>query len=380
MQRATLIVQVAPSLEDSSAVRELGWAGGIVGAQVVVTRNAAGATPQTAITGPTGEATFAQLLTGSYSVSVLRLLAPSETARLSSVNADVNAFGGAMSVSVGAPSTSITLPALGGHRGSLVISELWRYYPRQPNGDEYVNGSFLELYNNSDTSIALADKIVIKGFPGTYDYPKFPCSLYDGINHDPTGIWTGVVHRFPETAPPLAPGRFVTLATDAIDHRPLATGALDLSRADFEFTGTADADNPAVPNMVNLGPDGLRPRGFDWYEVREVVAIGTVLDLSTLPRQLFPNSGARYVVRIPADHILDVLTTEAEIPNPYPKCGPSVDVTFDRQETAPIKSSDPRSLQRRVAFSLPDGRVVLLRTRTSARDFTLLDPTPGSAP
>ncbi|MGI8496686.1 MAG: hypothetical protein ACR2OG_03755 [Gemmatimonadaceae bacterium] len=132
--------------------------------------------------------------------------------------------------------------------------------------------------------------------------------------------------------------------------------------------------------MVNLGPDGLLSHGLEWYEIREVVAIGTLLDLSTLPRQSFPNSGARYVVRIPADHILDVLTTEYEISNPYPKCGPSVDVSFDRQETAPVTSSDPRSLQRRVAFSLADGRAVLLRTRTSARDFTLLDPTPGSAP
>jgi hypothetical protein len=45
------------------------------------------------------------------------------------------------------------------------------------------------------------------------------------------------------------------VAIDGVDDSVVNPGLPDLSYADFEFEGTADSDNPDVPNMPYLGPD-----------------------------------------------------------------------------------------------------------------------------
>ena len=66
------------------------------------------------------------------------------------------------------------------------------------------------------------------------------------------------IFQFPgspgETNHPIRPGQFMVLAVDAVDHKALFPGSVDLSRADWEFYNQfspEDIDNPSVPNLIN---------------------------------------------------------------------------------------------------------------------------------
>lgn len=382
VQKATLNVAVLSSPNDAAVTSALGWSSAsVAGAQVVIKRQGS-TTNLTATTDSLGRARFTDLLPGSYDVSAIRILASAESQRLSGENADVNAFGGGSKITVSAPSSDANLTVVAGRRGSLVISELYRDSPFNAEG-QYRFGRYLEIYNNADTAVALADKIYAKGFPGSAESPNFPCSLYQSIHEDPDGIWSPNVYHFPATAPVLQPGETAVIAMDAIDHTSFAAHTYDLSSASFEFPGTQDVDNPRVPNMVTLGPnsgDTFFGHGFEWYEVDEVAVLAQEVDLASLPTQSFPNSNTRRIVRIPADRILDVLVDRIVLSSPNPPCARAVNDRFDHQEISVVTDLDTLDVQRKVVGTLPSGRKLLLRTKTSARDFMAAPPTPGTIP
>lgn len=173
------------------------------------------------------------------------------------------------------------------------------------------------------------------------------------------------------------------LATDAIDHRVITPLAFDLSRSDFEFRGGADVDNPAVPDMLSVGPrDGgmVTGHGLSFYTSEPVLALAEALDVGTLPLVTAAVGGEW--VRIPRDAILDVVTwTPARVPT-APSCGAPVHASLDGQQARLITdwSVDLRSIARRQVTTLPDGRAILLRTRSSANDFIAAQPSPGTVP
>lgn len=380
-QRAALTVTVSTS--GSGIYQTLGWGSIVPGATVIATRQGSSQSA-TATTDAQGVATFADLLPGTYDVSSVRLLTADERAKLGASNADIDAVAGAKNaVALAAPTGQATVGAVAGRRGSLVISELYRDQPATPDGNFYVLANYLELHNNADTAVDLSNVVVAEGLSGWNDYPNFPCSMYESILNDPDGIWATDVYRFPDGTPPLPPGGTIVLATDAIDHSKVVAGTPDLSHADFEFRGTSDVDNPSVPNMVSLGPnsgDYFPYHGLHWYEVDEVVVVARASDVASLPTQFIPNSQTRKIARLPAATILDVLVSRSTINVPYAACAQAVNAAFDAQEFHGIGDPDPHSAQRKVVGTLPDGRPVLLRTKTSSRDFTADKPTPGTIP
>jgi len=335
------------------------------------------------VTDSLGVATFTDILPGSYSISSVRLLTSEEISRLPASEADVTALGGGVTASVQAPSTRQALVLDAGRRGSLVISELNPTHPLA-GGQFYNWANFLELYNNSDTTIYLDGKTVVKGLPGWYDYPTFPCANEAPYREDSLGIWSAWTYRFPGSGHdhPLPPGRTALLATDAIDHSSIDLILPDLSGADFEFSGSSDSDNPRVPDMLSIGTrDGGTPRqhGLTFHELQEVVAVAEFVDTATIPKQQPPSYTFQFA-RIPREKILDVLTTQTKYQVSYPACGPSVNPIFDRQRGVFLDDADTETIQRKVVGTLPSGRKLLLRTKTSARDFEVRPMTPGSIP
>jgi len=112
-------------------------------------------------------------------------------------------------------------------------------------------------------------------------------------------------HQFPGAGQdyPMAPGQVVTIALDAIDHSQAHPSLPDLSRADFELEGSADADNPDVPNLPAAGAwSNSRGHGM-------LASDGTIRflalpsDPTSLTTVVF--TGYRFS-RIPADLIIDV--------------------------------------------------------------------------
>jgi hypothetical protein len=348
----------------------------------VVLQRTGSAQSQTLTTDASGQATFPNVLPGEYAVSVLRSLSQAERGLLGASDADVDAFGGGVEVEVSAPTTAVHVPAAAGRRGSLVVSELWKGMPFQSVGPQYVFGHYLELYNNADTIVPLAGKLVFEAITGWYEHPLWPCSSLAGASDDPAGVWTSLIYAFPPNAAPLPPGSKAVIATDAIDHTQLATGTYDLSGAEFEFRGGSDADNPAALDMVSVGSqDGGFTQGHGMYFIGRWLPYGisNAVDLDALPRFQHP-SGAWDYVRIPAKDVLDLVTIRVpSVVVPHPDCTfPPVHVSFDRQPVS-VGNPEPQALQRR-ALARTGGHPILLRTKTSARDFPLLSPSPGRVP
>lgn len=380
--RATLTVTVVPTPDDAAAASALGWTAGVPRAQVVVQREGSAASVS-ATSDAAGFARFPDLVTGSYRVSVVRLLSTDESAAMPPAYGVVDAWGGSGTSVLASSGTTITVTVSAGRRGSLVISEVTASRIFAPSIGDYVNGQFLELYNNGDTALYLDGKSVVKGLPGWHDYPNFPCSLYAHLHGDSLGIWTSYVYRFPGDGDDhlLPPGGVVLIATDAVDHRPIVSGGIDLTGAPFEFRGNNDVDNPLAADMLSLGPrnGGLLGYGLFYYETREVLVVADRLDVATLATARSPSDHP--LVRVPAASLLDVVTLYQDVLNRYPACGESsVHPRFDRQDAKLLTTYDTRSAQRRVIGSLPDGRRILLRTGTSARDLEAATPTPGFIP
>ena len=157
-----------------------------------------------------------------------------------------------------------------------------------------------------------------------------------------------------------------------------------MSHANFEWGGSNNADNPDVPNLVDIGLQPMVPIWPLFDGMPEFLSES--VDLSVLPRYVDAHSGHTWV-RIPAALILDVWvgaedwTTTSYTPSPA--CLDATHRNFERLPGPAFAASDfERSLsyQRRVLLVLPDGRKVLQDTHTSMFDFVKAPRTPGWIP
>lgn len=394
VQKATLAVTVTVAGEDSALASLVDSPSGVLrDAEVSIERSGTPGSWQAAPTDAAGTVTFEGLLAGRYSLSVLRLLRSEEIARFDARDADVNAFGGGKLVTVSAPRTESALEAVAGRRGSLVISELHMPLARLASGQEYGReAQFMELFNNSDTTVYLDGKILSQSHPwGFRDSARFPCEAMRTWQADPRGVWVKFTVAFPGSGRdyPLRPGEAAIVAVDAIDHGEIHPALPDLRRAHFETDGSRDVDNPSVPNMVPVDPwgGGGIGFGFDWGLTDLVAVLAEPVELNSLLQSDIPGALSPRVWLIPGEKILDVFsaspTPEREAQQTFlsPQCPRYIHENFDRQHARIIDHTALNGMQRRVFTSLPDGRVILQRTKTSARDFIVSFPaTPGRVP
>lgn len=206
---------------------------------------------------------------------------------------------------------------------------------------------------------------------------QWPCTDFDFMRFDPEGLWARLIYQFPGTgrSHPLGPGQTVVLATDAINHADYIEGGLDLSGADFEFLGTNDIDNPAVPNLINIGP-GLVTRSYIYRTFVGVPFVARRLDLDTLPRRWIEVNEELEYLRLPRNALLDL--GHMIWFGGLPVCDAVVDPSLDAAAAAlHWENESPLSMQRRVLVTNPEGPAILQDTNTSARDFTVLPRSPG---
>jgi hypothetical protein len=377
VQRAVLEVVVEVVAEDAAIAQALGWAERRIPDTEV--RVEGTGFSETLVSGPDGTVRLEDLLPGTYTISVERMLTAEELPLVEAVEAGVLGFAGGQRISVSAPATTRTFSLGAGRRGSLVISEFVLTLGTQPDGREYRFGGYVELYNNSDTVIYLDRKVIGHGWDYSQDYPGFPCTMFEEFRNDPEGVWSRHFYQFPGTGTnyPLLPGRTAVVATDAIDHTQFATGAVDLSRADFETVGPADTDNPAVPNLINIAPwEHPLGRGFELGVGIQVPFVSEPLIVDELESRRTPNSGNLYH-RIPREKLLDVAVARHPSDGGVPWCPELIHRSIDRQEAVNHGSWATMSLHRRVFGGLDDGGLILQRTFTSGRDFVLKAPAPG---
>ncbi len=385
----TLSVQVDG--EDAAVAQALGWTAGIPGAEVTIAPGAGdtavGPAIAALVTDSAGQVSIPDLPDGKYFVQVHRLLSDAEMARLAP---DQDAVGFMTQTVV--DRGSVMLPAPASHRRSIVISE-WSFFGEAiPGVGGYDYGGYLELANNSDTTVYLDGLVVGKAYAQWGDQALYPCATTEYLSNDPDGVWADRFDSLPGTGHtyPLGPGQVAVIATDAIDHSGISPEGLDLSHADFESIGSTDVDNPMVPNTVTIGPqEWAFEHGLAFYNVlAQVVFIALPLDTAALPKQSsYPPPGLTHA-RIPRANILDVITLLAAW-NGYsvPFCPQMVNRNFDRYRALLMRTvvdGEPDagrwSIQRKVAVVRTDGRRVLQHTRTSNTDFFLALRTPFQLP
>jgi hypothetical protein len=378
-----LTVELTLRAEDPDVATALGWAGGVPDADVeIISEDEENRQTWRGVSDAVGTVRVPDVPPGGYQVSVRRLLSEAERTL---APGGVNALLSTHLLHVSATSSTFALVIPASRQRSLIVSEIFNRAIRTPAGGWYYFAGFTEIYNNADTLIYLDGKLIGQGLSINADLsPPRSCRDLEHMRVDPQGIWSILFHQFPGSGTdyPLPPGGTAVIATDAIDHRPF--NGHDLSNVDFEFIGAGDVDNPAVPNMLDVGvqphPTG---RGL-YFQASTVFFLADALDPLRLTRMFEPGYPYEYA-RIPAASILDagvVLAFEqAAGALQWPRCAQLSHPSFDRSFMVGSRDDEPHlSLHRRPLFTTPEGRVVLQHSGSSGTDFFTANVSIGSVP
>lgn len=377
--RLTVTVRVDPL--DAAVAGALGWTEAVPGTEVHLLRNGT-ATWKTATTNASGEAVFEGLLSGIYRVYAGRRLTSAEA---QDAGQPIRAFGDGRTFQVSGSSSTLTLELLADTPAGLVISEINNDTPPpwEVNGS-YYDGMYFEVYNNSEQLIYLDGTVFGGAYPfGFYDTDHTPCSVSQRVRDDSSGLLTRWVVAFPGGGAeyPIMPGEAKVVAMAAVDHTPVHPELLDLSGADFEIGGPRTADNPAVPNMIDLGLEPWVPALL--LALPSTLYLAEPVDPHSMAI-LFRDSNGRGYVRIPQDALVDVAAFTAiwpDLDQQFPPCIPMLHRGFDRYEGGLIEIGlgieDLRGSFQRKAIRVGTGRTILQNTNTSAVDFLQAPQTPG---
>ncbi len=392
VQRASLNVQVSIDADDAAVAQSLGLAlAQPAGFRVTLTRQSTtGELPRVATSDGAGAVAFTGLLEGAYEIAVERPVSVAERAALSDADRDVSVLAGSARVVLSPGTNRADIATIAARAGSLVISEIWPYLQENP---WYRWGTYLEIYNNADTVVYLDGMLLgaSSAFPDESQTGN-SCERYSAIRLNSDELAAMQLWQFPGSGQqfPVQPGAAVIVAEDAIDHRSFSTYGVDLSAADFETVGDdRDTDNPAVPNLIRIrGIIGLEGRGWPFGRFLPGVYmlarrpsaslvrrdVGDALDVPFIPRDLVLDVAG--FTRSPA-----VTALFASLGLIMRDCDPFLQPVFERGP-APFadanRYNEPIAYERRSAYTRPDGRVILQRTRTTARDWVYGAPaTPG---
>jgi hypothetical protein len=395
VQRASLTVRVQFDSADRALVEAAGLS--VAGLTVRLTRAGDVGAPRLATTDADGVVRFEQLLEGQYTASAERALTPDELLRVPEAARERARFagGGTRILAPPAPAAvDVTLAAA--RRGGLVLSE-WYLYLERPT--PYNWGQYIEIYNNGDTTayldgmvVALSNWLVLH----TASYAACDAASYLAFRHDAERLWVSDGIRFPGSGRdfPVAPGQAVVYASDALNHRTAANSDAqeDLSRAHFEHVGgNADIDNPLAINVVPVfatrggaGDRGMRvetpgvlmlisSRGYDTRDSTDLPP------LNGTPSGGVPRTAQR-VWGVRRDEIVDAAAVDyhadfkaylATTTLRYTLCLPFVHPAFDRTPAELFDYRKPLAVRRRSLGLDQNGREILMRTGTSARDLEL---------
>jgi hypothetical protein len=384
VQRITLTVTITIDPADTVIARQLGLTGGLLADAEVVARRSGSSDRATGRTDSQGVVRLANLLPGTWSISAGRAIDDAARATLPEIDRDVTGWSAGGTVTASASRDS-SIVAVAGRRGSLVISEWFAYAPPTASYSAHPWGQYLELYNNSDTTIYLDGKIFGRMVPNFLnDFPTFPCSVTAPLRLRPSGVWARTAARLPGTGLdfPLRPGQAQILVTDAADHRPYNPTLLDLSDADFEFyMGAGDVDNPVAANMIPLTfISGVENHGPSFWS-SDLYFIADASSQSELRDSVYQHANGQIdMVFVP--RLLDVVAQDyaTSAPGLYPMCAPLVNATLDRASGRMLDFRSATSMRRPMIGTSSLGHPLLQRTRSSERDFVRGLPTPHTVP
>lgn len=392
IEKPSLAVTVRVDPPDADLAAGLGWETGVPDADVHLLRNGT-AEWTTRATDASGKVTFDDLVSGRYRLYAERRLTEEEAD--AATGGVLRAFGDGTTLDVsGSGANTAELWLLADRPGGLVISEINSAAPPPWETDgSYLDGHYLEVYNNSPQTLYLDGLLFGSGHFFNEETDHTPCAASQPIRNDSGGLYVRQVVQFPGSGAehPIAPGEAKVVAVAAIDHSPVHSMLLDLSDAEFEIGSPARANNPAVPDMIDVGLEPFVPPPpfpSPLIDLSRPFFLAEPLDVGSLPVAWRDFRGRGWVL-IPAEAILESIALKNLWPDQdresFP-CIPMVHPRFDRYEGGFLNISfgiDPAdqdfSYVRR-ALRTEGGRVVLQNVNTSATDFFLGPHTPGALP
>lgn len=328
-----ITVRVLPDTGDLVTASVLGWANGIPRAELRLVDRVTGDAVVAVTSASDGTAKLAAIPAGLYDLWVRRWLSAVELASRPPTDDALGFVTVERGFQVTGTGFSKTIKVPASRRGTLVITEIAMEPGEDPAISSYDFGGYLIITNNADTTIYLDGMLLGVATSQAREAPGTPCAERVAWIANPNGLWTSHVQRFPGDGHeyPIGPAEYRMIATDGIDHRPIYSQGYDLRGADFEFRGSADVDNPNVPDMTNvglrevLGGHGLFTHILNaspWF-----IALPT--DMETLQQENMPFTLYPFQL-IPADRLLHVASNLTQYDYPTPLCGTYVHPRFDR--------------------------------------------------
>lgn len=333
-------------------------------------------------TNDTGIAVFENLTPGNYALAATKTLSATETEALTGLSSESFLNAAVTQLQIVSEGTQ-TLTLEGSKVGDWVIKEF--YFSGAPDS-YYFYDAFIEVYNNS-TDTLFADGLLI----GTTKASAFNSTgFYGFISKGLQDAYISTMLRIPGNGSqhPVAPGKSVVIAIDAINHKSDPNGnensPVDLGAgiADFEVyfdvnPTTPDTDNPEVPNVEILY--SYSTTLFDY--IPGVMGSGLIIFRDDKPEELEkltePNttSSTQYV-RVPKDQVIDALDAVANstITPDLKRLPANLDAGMNTVGDAYTGTSLRRKVKQET-----NGRKVLTDTNNSTNDFEVnTKPSPKS--
>lgn len=400
VQRASITARVTIDPVDASLAQQAGI--GLGGLTVRLTSSRPSDPVRTGVTAADGSVRFENLLEGVYSADVERALTAAELQQLPVSDREASVFAGAGQVVLSPPASGqVEVALVGARRGSVVISEIFANYgPTGSGTNNYVYGSYLELYNNGDTTAYLDGMLLFMTSLGHNSSTSIGGSACDQspktLRLESTAVYSGIISGFPGSGQtyPILPGEAKVVAMDAVNHMAAAPEKeqVDLSLAPFEqYWSEGDIDNPFAVNMQRVfgTSAGVFGRGIGYFSgglqhVLMSAAARARMTEVTVPSCHLEDCSSNFfrLARLPSEYILDLVALEYSPLVPgyevaqqqYPRCVPWTSPFYDRAPAPLVSDIQRKSITRRSLGRTADGREILQRTRNSARDFGLAEP------
>lgn len=266
----------------------------------------------------------------------------------------------------------------------LVISEIFFAGTLNEAGNQYTGDNYVKLYNNTD-HVVYADGVALfeTTFMTVQNYDYQPDIKSEAVAVDAVYVVPGS-----GTDHPVAPGEYLLIADNGMDHRSLNPNSFDLSHADFEWYDISynpsytDIDNPEVPDMEQWFSSSntmfsLHNRGYKSYGIARIPCDRTTYlgeyaynytYQMILPAGVFEMHGDTYsmpndwvidMVNLSVDKLFTATQTDPRLDTGWTGCG-----TIDMDPTRYF-----HSVRRKFLAVADGGRIVLKDTNDSTEDF-----------
>ena len=266
-------------------------------------------------------------------------------------------------------------------KAGFVISEIFFAGTQTPEGKQYGQDKYFEIYNNSD-EILYADGLSIAECAFGTTWAK----MYSNLTPDTRTTETAIqaFYRIPGngTDYPVMPGTFIVLVDVAKDHRNDNPNSFDLSHADFEWydDNERDIDIIEVPNMEKIysysrtvwAPHNRGYHSYILFKLDKSKEAFLQENIQTFTYKFQFKDIIRDITKeyytIPNDLIIDAVELSAPSAYTWKALSPGLDLGWTHSGDSD-NARYGNSVTRKVSHTNSDGNAVLIDTNNSTLDF-----------